>query len=132
MLVSVLEVNSRKGDIAMSLWNGKKKEPAKVLHSHNGADDEFSEDDEIYVLQKKVDALINDKERELALLKAQVHDNTQFLQQIILELIAKGSSGTVVRSASVPVKDVNVKSVKELVADAKQNGPLAGPAGKLP
>jgi hypothetical protein len=117
----------------MSLWNGKKKELPKLSHAHNKEDDDFSEDDEIYVLQKKVDALINDKEREMALLKAQIHDNTQFLQQIILELIAKGSSGTVVRSTSVPVKDVNVKSVKELVADARQNGPMAaGPAGKLP
>ena len=109
----------------MSLWNGKKKE---VIELNNG--DNFTEEDDFYILQKKVDALINDQAREVALLKEQIHANTVFLQQIILELIAKGTTPAV-RSSSVPLGsagNVNTQSVKELVKNAK----TAGPAGILP
>jgi len=115
----------------MNIWS--KKSPAPVPRSHH---EEFEdEDDLLYVLEKKVNAILQAKEQEIAVLKAQVHDNSQFLQHVILELITKGSSATTARSSSVPLgnsANVNTKSVKELVESAKQNGPLAGPAGKLP
>jgi len=116
----------------MTIW--PKKTPPPLPRNHHK---EFEdEDDLLYVLEKKVNAILVDKENEIAGLKHQIHDNTRFLQQIVLELIAKGAApSTTMRSSSVPVgnsANANTKSVKELIADAKSNGPLAGPAGKLP
>lgn len=127
----------------MSFWNGKKPPPLPSKHPRMSlsklldqkTDEEYDNEDNdlLYVLEKKVNAILQDKEREISMLKAQIHDNAQFLQQIILELISKGTVGTsIVRSSSVPIGNsgnVNTKSVKELVQDAKTQ---AGPIGRLP
>jgi len=107
----------------MNFWNGK----AKPKHE---ASEYFDEDDDLYVIQKKIDSILKERDREIQLLKSQVHNNTMFLQAIIMELIHKGTT-TPLRSSSVPLNsgtNPNTKSVKELTKEER----LAGPVGQLP
>lgn len=113
----------------MALWNGKTKLTAKLTEAKLGAKKEDTWEDEedlLYVLEKKVNTILVDKDREIAALKAEIHNNTQFMHQVIMELInrvpATGTAAT--RSTYVPVK--RDEKMKE------SDGSIVGPVGKLP
>ena len=108
------------------LGNGTKLLEDKSKEPHY---EDVDEQDLLYVLEKKVNTILQEKDREIGLLNAQIHDNNQFMQKVILELIARqpvSTVSTVGRSLNVP----STASVKEAMRDG--NGAIAGPTGKLP
>ena len=110
----------------MGIWNGKTKkmELEEKEQKEEIKKEEENDDDLLYTLEKKVNTILVDKDREINLLKAELHSNTQFLHQIILELIARQPVTSNLRSSSVPLNS----SVKM----KNDDGSTVGPAGRLP
>jgi len=116
---------SKYGATQMGFWNGKTAEmEQEEKEEKEEIQREENDYDLLYTLEKKVNTILIDKDREINLLKAELHSNTQFLHQIILELIARQPVTSTLRSSSVPLNS----SVKM----KNDDGSTVGPVRKLP